>query len=150
MKLVIGIGVPGCGKSTFLKPIADQLGVVYISSDEIREELTGNAALQTREAEVWKTVHERIAEALQKDGAVVDATFTRKQDRQRLIQAAKRTGINEIEGYWFNVPLRVCIERNRKRPRVVPENVIRKMHARLTLHPPTLDEGFTKIVEITS
>jgi dephospho-CoA kinase len=43
-KIIIGIGVPGSGKTTALKPFAERNTYTYISPDDIRAELTGNAA----------------------------------------------------------------------------------------------------------
>lgn len=148
MKLIMGIGVPGCGKTTFLRPLADKLSMEYINPDSIREELTGDASNHTREADVWNLAFSRTTEALRKNGAVFDATFTVPKDRKKLIRIAKLNGIKEIEAYWFNAPLLLCMERNNQRVRVVPEDVLRKMHDRLALRPPSLEEGFTQIVEI--
>ena len=47
---------------------------------------------------------------------------------------------------FFDVPLEVCLERNRNRLRQVPEDVMQKMAA--NLEPPTLEEGFTRIVRV--
>jgi len=44
---------------------------------------------------------------------------------------------------FFDVPLDVCMQRNRGRNRVVPDEAMRDMAARLA--PPSLDEGFNKI-----
>jgi len=40
----------------------------------------------------------------------------------------------------------VCLERNRLRHRMVPEEAVRKLAAKLT--PPRLEEGFSKITVI--
>ena len=47
----------------------------------------------------------------------------------------------QMEAILFDVPLEVCLERNRQRGRVVPEDAIYKMAAKL--QPPSLMEGFT-------
>jgi predicted kinase len=47
---------------------------------------------------------------------------------------------------FFDVPVEVCMERNRRRNRVVPEDVMNRMSAKL--RPPTFDEGFSKIVVV--
>jgi predicted kinase len=44
------------------------------------------------------------------------------------------------------VPLEVCIERHHRRDRLVPEDVMRKMAAKLKA--PTFDEGFAKITVV--
>ncbi|MDN5275863.1 MAG: putative kinase [Candidatus Saccharibacteria bacterium] len=146
----MGIGVPGCGKTTYLKPLADEMDLVYISSDDIREELTGNSTNHSKETAVWDAVHSRAKDALSSSGVVVDATFTSSKDRRTLIALAQQAGAETIIAYWFNVPLRVCLERNKQRSRAVPEPAIFKMYHRLKLNPPTLDEGFTEIIKIST
>jgi len=44
------------------------------------------------------------------------------------------------------VPLETCMERNRRRQRVVPEEVMHRMAGKL--RPPTFEEGFAKIVVV--
>jgi predicted kinase len=39
-KLILGIGLPGSGKTTALKPFAEKNGYIYISPGDIREELS--------------------------------------------------------------------------------------------------------------
>lgn len=149
MKVIAGIGVPGCGKTTYLKPFAGAKGMVYISPDEIREELTGDARDHTREVDVWRIVHERLKEALADKDVVVDATYSKARDRRELIDRAREAGADEVIAYWFDTPIGTCIERNRGRSRVVPEIVIANMYRRLRSNPPTTEEGFDRIVKIT-
>jgi predicted kinase len=47
---------------------------------------------------------------------------------------------------YFDVPLEVCLERNQRRQRVVSEDVMRRMAAKL--RPPSFEEGFTKITVV--
>jgi len=44
------------------------------------------------------------------------------------------------------VPLEVCLERNHRRPRVVSDEIMREMSAKLKA--PTFDEGFAKITVV--
>jgi predicted kinase len=44
------------------------------------------------------------------------------------------------------VPLEVCRERNRRRNRVVPDEVLERMAAKLV--PPTVEEGFDRVVVV--
>lgn len=148
MKVIVGVGVPGCGKTTYLKPLARELSMEYINPDDIRQELTGDAADHSREVQVWKTVHSRLIEALKNRGAIVDATYTKVKDRRQLIELCRQNGGKEVIAYWFNVPLKTCIERNAKRQRIVPEHVVIKMYNRLKLNPPTKQEGFNEVFEI--
>ena len=51
-----------------------------------------------------------------------------------------------VEAVFFDVPLEVCRRRNRGRGRVVPEDVLERMAAKLT--PPTIEEGFSAIAVV--
>jgi predicted kinase len=150
MKVIVGVGVPGCGKTTYLKPLAKDLGLEYINPDDIRQELTGNAADHSKEVQVWDTVHARLIEALKNKGAVVDATYTKVKDRLKLIEVCRQNSAKKIIAYWVNLPVETCMERNAMRERIVPKDVIIKMHNRLKLNPPTTDEGFDEVVEINT
>ena len=44
------------------------------------------------------------------------------------------------------MPTEVCLERNQRRDRVVPEDVMQRMAAKL--RPPAFEEGFTKITVV--
>ena len=44
------------------------------------------------------------------------------------------------------MPLAVCLERNRGRPRVVPGDVVERMAAKL--RPPTVEEGFARVTVV--
>jgi predicted kinase len=148
MKVIVGVGVPGCGKTTYLKPLARESGMEYINPDDIRQELTGSASDHSREVEVWNLVHSRLIESLKNSGAVVDATNTKVKDRRQLIELCEQKGVKEVIAYWFNLPLKVCIERNAKRQRIVPEHAVMKMHNRLKMNPPSIEEGFSEIRQI--
>ena len=48
-----------------------------------------------------------------------------------------------MEAVFFDVPLEVCLDRNARRHRVVPEEALAKMAAKLV--PPTTEEGFARV-----
>jgi predicted kinase len=145
MKVYIGIGIPGSGKTTALKALAAQEGLAYVSADDIREELTGDPSDHTKEDEVWATAHERVRQALQGKGVVVDATHAKQEERLSMVSFARKHGAKDIIGYWVSPPLQTATVRNTGRERVVPEHVIHQMHQRLKAKPPRLEEGFTEI-----
>lgn len=142
--VIAGIGIPGCGKTTYLQPFAKEHEMAYVNPDELRQEITGDATDHSKESIVWKKVHEFIVQNI-RQGVVVDATYTKKRDRRELVQLCQRNGAKRIIAYWFDLPLEVCKSRNAGRDRVVPEEALLKMHHRLTVNPPTLEEGFTDI-----
>ena len=52
----------------------------------------------------------------------------------------------EVHAVFFDVPLETCLERNRRRERQVPEDVMKQMAQKLK--PPTFKEGFSKIIVV--
>jgi predicted kinase len=51
-----------------------------------------------------------------------------------------------VQAVLFDVPLETCLERNRRRERVVPEEAMRRMAGKLKA--PTFEEGFSKITVV--
>ncbi|MGA7313274.1 MAG: ATP-binding protein, partial [Silvibacterium sp.] len=51
-----------------------------------------------------------------------------------------------VQAVFFDVPLEICLERNRRRERTVNDEVMHKMAERL--RPPNFKEGFSKITVV--
>lgn len=148
-KVILGIGLPGSGKSTVLKAFAERNGYAYVCPDDIREELTGDAADQSRNAEVWSEAHTRTQEFLASDqSVVVDATFTQSQRRKEFLDFVRECGADKIQGVFVDVPLETALERNAGRDRVVPEDVIYRMDRELNRPQPELTDGFDSIFRL--
>lgn len=75
----------------------------------------------------------------------IDATHLTTAERQPYAQIAQWYGC-ELEAVFFDVPVTMCIERNRSRGRMVPEDVIYAMAEKM--QPPSLEEGFVKITVV--
>ena len=148
MKAIIGIGIPGSGKTTYLKPFAEREGLVYVNADDIREEVNGDALDHSHHQEIMRLFHERVRRGLDNRGVVLDMTYSRQGDRLRAVEFCRSHGASEVIAYWFNTPLSVAKQRNATRRRVVPEQALHAMAYRLQLHPPTLDEGYDRMVVI--
>jgi len=137
------VGLPGSGKSTWLK----RQGIVGISSDWIRQVLTGDATDQTIHARVFLTMRyllrHRLAIGL--PATYMDATHLTPEERQPYIQIARWYGCR-AEALYFDVPLEVCRERNLRRDRVVPGDALERMAAKLV--PPEEKEGFARITVV--
>jgi predicted kinase len=75
----------------------------------------------------------------------VDATNLSPHERRQWIKMARSFGY-EVQALFFDVPLEVCLERNRRRERSVQEDVMRRMAEKLRT--PSFKEGFSKIVVV--
>lgn len=148
MKAIIGIGIPGSGKTTYLKPFAEREGLVYVSADDIREEVNGDASDQSNHTAVMRVFHDRVREGVSTKGVVLDMTYSRKRDRLQAVEFCRTHGATEVIAYWFNTPVAIAKQRNSGRSRVVPERALEAMAHRLQLTPPSLDEGYDRMVVI--
>lgn len=143
----IGIGLPGSGKTTYLREFAARIGAVYICADDIRAEWFKDAGVQANAGQVWQEVHRRIRKALmQGRDVVVDGTHTKPEDRRRTLEACRNAVW--IEGIWCQAPFGVCVARNRGRERVVPHYAMKRMRGQLYRNPPSKREGFDRILPV--
>ncbi len=134
------VGLPGSGKSSWL----ERQGITGIGSDWIRQVLADDATDQTIHARVFLTMRYLLRHRLAAGRAVsyMDATHLTPEERRPYILIARAYGC-EVEALYFDVPLEICRARNSRRGRVVPEEALERMAARLT--PPELAEGFTRV-----
>ena len=153
------VGIPGSGKSTWAEQFVAQQVLAsrqyqQISTDDVRAQLYGDAAVQGEWRKIWAEVMRqlRICYALieqgQLAGAIYDATNARRRDRREALSAFRTLGFGPIEAVWLDTPLAVCLLRNRGRSRQVPIDVIERMHRQLTDAPPTRSEDFDVIQRI--
>lgn len=145
-KVIMGIGVPGSGKTTILKTFAEKNNYSYICPDDIRFELTGDHSNQTKNKEVWKIAYDRVGKELQSGNTVVfDATFVNEKQRKDFISYIKEEGAEKVQGVFLDVPIKIAKERNASRERVVPEYVMDRMHKMLQEFSPEIRDGFDSL-----
>ncbi len=139
----MAIGLPGSGKSAWFK----KQSIVPLSSDGLRIILADDETEQRFQADIFRALLYLVEARLDLNRPVtyIDATSLIREHRRDFIEIAQRRNCSS-EALFFDVPLAVCLERNRTRVRRVPENAMREMAAKL--EPPTLEEGFTRIVRI--
>ncbi len=148
--IIMLIGPPGSGKSTFTKDFllhwTDEW--ILISPDLIRKELTDDESDQSRNTEVFAIVYKRLEEALKAGKNVIyDATNCRNVYRFKILNSAKPFA-NKIIGVVISTPISECIARNHARDRHVPDDVVERMYFTLKKHPPTLNEGYDILIKI--
>ena len=141
--VVLAIGLPGSGKSTWFK----RRGVTPLSSDTLRTLLFDDITEQRYQSLVFSTLRSILRARLvaRMPWNYVDATNLSTGERKQWIQMSRSLGY-EVHAVFFDVPLQVCLERNGRRERVVAEDVMRRMAAKLKA--PTFEEGFAKIVVV--
>ena len=142
-RIVVLVGLPGSGKSTWL----ERQGVAAISSDAVRQLLADDVTDQTIHVRVFLTMRYLLRQrlAIGRPVSYMDATHLTPQERRPYIQIAGWYGC-EAEALYFDVPLEVCRERNARRNRVVPDEAMERMAAKLV--PPETGEGFTKVTVV--
>lgn len=143
-KLILLIGLPGSGKSTLAQKLIARSPGRYrlISTDAIRAQLFGDAAIQGEWLLVWRQIQQQFQEAVAiSTTAIYDATNAKRCHRRQAIASARQIGFTQITGIWLQTPVEDCLERNHHRDRQVPEAVIWQMHRQLEGAPPTLADG---------
>jgi len=138
--VILAIGLPGSGKSSWFK----RHNITPLSSDMLRALLFDDPTEQRYQDLIFSNLRSMLKARLiaRRPINYVDATNLTPHERHSWIKLAKDYGY-EVQAVFFDVPLEVCLERNRRRERIVGEDVMRRMAARL--RPPTFDEGFAKI-----
>ena len=130
LKVIILVGHPGCGKSTWAKQYYDQL--LHIDGDSLHTS-----------ARVAKAVGAGLQQGR---NVIVDATnVTLERRRDIILQAQRYQAL--VYGVVFRVPLTTCMERSKKRESEggvhIPSVAFWTSNSRYV--EPTLEEGFTFI-----
>jgi predicted kinase len=141
--VILAIGLPGSGKSTWFK----RRDAVPLSSDVIRSMLFDDVTEQRFQDLVFSTLRSLLRARLVARMPLnyVDATNLSPHDRRGWIKMAHDFGY-EVQAVYFDVPTEVCMQRNARRNRVVPEQVMQRMAGKL--RPPKFEEGFSKITVV--
>lgn len=130
-RIIMALGLPGSGKSTWAKQTMEAMPGAYkrITKDLLRECLDCGRWSHDNE-KFTLTVRDHIIELALNAGkhVIVDDTNLAPKHQDRLRQIAKQHGAAFEVKDFTDVPIEVCIERDLKRLNSVGEAVIRKMY----------------------
>lgn len=152
-RLILLIGLPGSGKSTLAQQLVTECQErLLISTDAIRGKLFEDEAIQGPWFLIWRELQRQLQQAVlaisqgQALDAIYDATNAARRQRREAIALCRETGFTHITGVWLDTPVWLCLARNRRRKRQVPDDVIFRMNRQLRDAPPTLTEDLDRLI----
>jgi protein phosphatase len=143
--LVVLVGAPACGKSTFARAHFGPYEV--LSSDHFRGLVAGDEADQSATADAFDLLHLVAAKRLERGLlTVVDATNVRPESRQALVELARRHQLPAV-AIVLDLPEALCTSRDESRAgRRVGAEVVRLHRDLLAGSLGRLpDEGFHRV-----
>ncbi len=144
------MGLSGSGKTTTAYQFAlHNPNCVVLDSDALRQELLGNATSQENNALIFSTMFSRTIEGLRQNRDVfyVATNLTMKRRIQFIQNVRTQVPSAILHCVIINTPLFTCLEWNKQRDRIVPDDVIlRQVRSWQT---PIKEEGWDTIGIIT-
>ena len=119
-----------------------------MASDEIRRLLSDDPENQNIHRRVFAVLRDLLKQRIELGRPItyIDATNLTPYERRPYIELGILYDC-DVDAIFFDIPLEECQRRNRARNRVVPDDVIAQMSARLV--PPTVDEGFRRVMVVS-
>lgn len=150
-KVFLLAGVPGSGKSTWIRSMMNPEIDIHISRDQIRFALLNDKDQYFEvedkvKATFFKQIRDYTDDGYDDNCVFIDATHLTSKSRKQIRNSIK--GRPYQIAVSFEVPLETALARNAQRSgrALVPETVIYNMYNRYEI--PTLKEGFDEIWHI--
>ena len=118
-RLIVVCGLPGAGKTTFARDLADRVGAVRLSADEWLDFLQIGRSERTREqveALQWKLAQDLLARGLI---VIIEWGTWARSERDALRTGARALGA-AAELHFLDAPIDVLLERLHRRNRESP------------------------------
>ena len=129
-KLIVLSGVPGSGKSFFSQRFKDlKKGHVYIvSSDELRDKVTGSQRDMSEDKLVWKLFYGLAhVYGMDENGIIIlDSTNSICKYRVSIVQPFRKL-FQEIDLVAFDIEKDVIRKQNKEREFPVPDDVLERL-----------------------
>ncbi|HSE29633.1 MAG TPA: ATP-binding protein [Candidatus Saccharimonadales bacterium] len=128
--VILVVGLPGAGKSYFAKQFSDTFSVPLISNNQIRGELFEKPQFSADENKIVERIQDLMLQQLlkTKGSVLVDDGMVTRQDRQKLVQIAKKSGFDVLT-VWVQTNPDMAKMRATKNPNKTPDyNVIPEAH----------------------
>ena len=144
-KIIMLIGIPGSGKTTYSKDLSLEYNAKVISSDKVRQTYVG-----IDEKDVFPTVYKLTIEEIKNgQNVILDATHITPKVRKRSFDTLDQYNVPyEKIAIYVDTPVDECVRRVEKRNQdpnelFLPLEVIESYGKNII--PPTKEEGFVEI-----
>lgn len=146
-QVIIGVGLPGIGKSDFMKKLAERQKAAYLATGDIRARSKFRSfPEETLNKEVWREIYRDIRDALSEGrDVIIDSSNTSRMFRMDLVNYSRSCGAHRVVAMHFHAPMEVARMHNRASERPMRDGDLERMAYHLTIEPPSQEEGFDAV-----
>lgn len=140
--LIVLVGLPGSGKSTYAEELAKKENAIIVSSDAIREELfNGFRGKRQNQAIVFGTLFRRVEKLLSEgNNVIIDSTNIDREKRYKIIRKLYKY---PKDCYYINTPYNVSLQHVFERKNSLSEKRMKRYYIHTNV--PMLREGWDNL-----